>query len=251
MLNSIGLANPGREALPRRDPAALRELGVPLWVSVGGFSARSTPRPAPPSAVGRGCRGDRAEPLLPERRRGAGERGRDRRRPAAPPLPCRSTRSSHRPPGTSPRRPRPSRRPGRTASRSSTPSAGSPSTSARCCRRSSAAPAATPAGAETGRARGRLRLRSGRRDPDRRHGRSAVRARRARADRARRERRRARHDPLLRPRRTRPNSAELAAERSPRASDIPWTHAARPFVPANGRFRSGNGLQKVPGNGRK
>jgi dihydroorotate dehydrogenase (NAD+) catalytic subunit len=39
MLNSIGLANPGRErflaeALPR-----LRELGVPLWISVGGFSA--------------------------------------------------------------------------------------------------------------------------------------------------------------------------------------------------------------------
>jgi dihydroorotate dehydrogenase (NAD+) catalytic subunit len=40
MLNSIGLANPGRErflgdVLPR-----LRELGVPIWVSVGGFSAR-------------------------------------------------------------------------------------------------------------------------------------------------------------------------------------------------------------------
>lgn len=39
MLNSIGLANPGRgrfiaEVLPR-----LRELGVPIWVSVGGFSA--------------------------------------------------------------------------------------------------------------------------------------------------------------------------------------------------------------------
>ncbi|HUQ23972.1 MAG TPA: dihydroorotate dehydrogenase [Gaiellaceae bacterium] len=39
MLNSIGLANPGRDrfladALPR-----LRELGVPLWISVGGFSA--------------------------------------------------------------------------------------------------------------------------------------------------------------------------------------------------------------------
>src|SRR3954453_21756494 len=39
MLNSIGLANPGRsrfiaETLPR-----LRELGLPLWVSVGGFSA--------------------------------------------------------------------------------------------------------------------------------------------------------------------------------------------------------------------
>ena len=39
MLNSIGLANPGRdrflaEVLPR-----LRELGIPLWLSVGGFSA--------------------------------------------------------------------------------------------------------------------------------------------------------------------------------------------------------------------
>ena len=39
MLNSIGLANPGRErflaeALPR-----LRGLGVPLWISVGGFAA--------------------------------------------------------------------------------------------------------------------------------------------------------------------------------------------------------------------
>ena len=40
MLNSIGLANPGRhrflaDVLPR-----LGELGVPIWVSVGGFSAR-------------------------------------------------------------------------------------------------------------------------------------------------------------------------------------------------------------------
>jgi dihydroorotate dehydrogenase (NAD+) catalytic subunit len=40
MLNAIGLANPGRgrflaEHLPR-----LRELGLPLWVSVGGFAAR-------------------------------------------------------------------------------------------------------------------------------------------------------------------------------------------------------------------
>lgn len=38
MLNSIGLANPGishfRETLPR-----FTELGIPLWVSVGGFSA--------------------------------------------------------------------------------------------------------------------------------------------------------------------------------------------------------------------
>ena len=38
MLNAIGLANPGRddfaETLPR-----LRQLGVPVWVSVGGFNA--------------------------------------------------------------------------------------------------------------------------------------------------------------------------------------------------------------------
>jgi dihydroorotate dehydrogenase (NAD+) catalytic subunit len=40
MLNSIGLANPGRarflsDTLPR-----LREIGVPLWISVGGFCAQ-------------------------------------------------------------------------------------------------------------------------------------------------------------------------------------------------------------------
>jgi len=39
MLNSIGLANPGRERFLTESLPALRELGVPLWVSVGGFSA--------------------------------------------------------------------------------------------------------------------------------------------------------------------------------------------------------------------
>jgi dihydroorotate dehydrogenase (NAD+) catalytic subunit len=39
MLNSIGLANPGRERFLAETLPALRELGVPLWVSVGGFSA--------------------------------------------------------------------------------------------------------------------------------------------------------------------------------------------------------------------
>ncbi len=39
MLNAIGLANPGREAFLERVLPRLRELGVPLWVSVGGFSA--------------------------------------------------------------------------------------------------------------------------------------------------------------------------------------------------------------------
>jgi dihydroorotate dehydrogenase (NAD+) catalytic subunit len=39
MLNSIGLANPGRDAFLTEALPALAELGVPLWVSVGGFSA--------------------------------------------------------------------------------------------------------------------------------------------------------------------------------------------------------------------
>lgn len=39
MLNSIGLANPGRDRFLADYLPRLRELGVPLWVSVGGFSA--------------------------------------------------------------------------------------------------------------------------------------------------------------------------------------------------------------------
>jgi dihydroorotate dehydrogenase (NAD+) catalytic subunit len=39
MLNAIGLANPGRERFLREHLPRLRELGIPLWVSVGGFSA--------------------------------------------------------------------------------------------------------------------------------------------------------------------------------------------------------------------
>jgi dihydroorotate dehydrogenase (NAD+) catalytic subunit len=39
MLNSIGLQNPGRERFLAEVLPRLRELGVPLWVSVGGFSA--------------------------------------------------------------------------------------------------------------------------------------------------------------------------------------------------------------------
>jgi dihydroorotate dehydrogenase (NAD+) catalytic subunit len=40
MLNAIGLANPGRERFLSEALPALRPLGLPLWVSVGGFSAR-------------------------------------------------------------------------------------------------------------------------------------------------------------------------------------------------------------------
>ena len=40
MLNSIGLQNPGRERFLAETLPQLRELGIPLWVSVGGFSAQ-------------------------------------------------------------------------------------------------------------------------------------------------------------------------------------------------------------------
>jgi dihydroorotate dehydrogenase (NAD+) catalytic subunit len=40
MLNAIGLANPGRDVFIVETLPRLRELNVPLWVSVGGFSAR-------------------------------------------------------------------------------------------------------------------------------------------------------------------------------------------------------------------
>jgi len=39
MLNAIGLANPGRERFLVQVLPQLRELGVPLWISVGGFCA--------------------------------------------------------------------------------------------------------------------------------------------------------------------------------------------------------------------
>ncbi|HLF68545.1 MAG TPA: dihydroorotate dehydrogenase [Gaiellaceae bacterium] len=40
MLNSIGLQNPGIEAFVADHLPRLEELGVPVWVSVGGFSAQ-------------------------------------------------------------------------------------------------------------------------------------------------------------------------------------------------------------------
>jgi dihydroorotate dehydrogenase (NAD+) catalytic subunit len=40
MLNSIGLQNPGIDAFLERNLPALAALDVPIWVSVGGFSAR-------------------------------------------------------------------------------------------------------------------------------------------------------------------------------------------------------------------
>jgi dihydroorotate dehydrogenase (NAD+) catalytic subunit len=40
MLNSIGLANPGRDAFIAETLPRLGELGTPIWVSIGGFNER-------------------------------------------------------------------------------------------------------------------------------------------------------------------------------------------------------------------
>ena len=40
MLNSIGLANPGIDGFLANVLPQLVELGIPIWVSVGGFSAQ-------------------------------------------------------------------------------------------------------------------------------------------------------------------------------------------------------------------
>ena len=80
MLNSIGLQGPGLDGLLERLLPALAPLGVPIWVSVGGFSAQdyaaSCERLDERDDVG----DRRAEPLLPERRRGARDGRGDRRR---------------------------------------------------------------------------------------------------------------------------------------------------------------------------
>ena len=142
MLNAIGLANPGRERFLAEHLPRLRELGLPLWVSVGGFCADDY---AETCAALDGRRGDRAQPLVPERRRGGRLGGRDRRRLPRARRRCRSTRSS-------PPRIRTSRRsrarsppPAPTGSRSSTRCAASRSIRARCGRCSRAAAAASRA----------------------------------------------------------------------------------------------------------
>ena len=96
MLNSIGLQNPGRERFLAETLPRLLELGVPVWVSVGGFSATEYAETCAALDDDRRRRA-RAEPLLPERRRGARGRRRDRRRLPRGDGASRSTRSS-RPP---------------------------------------------------------------------------------------------------------------------------------------------------------
>ena len=96
MLNAIGLANPGRERFLADNLPRLRELGVPLWVSRRRLLCRRLRRDL--LASGR-HRGDRAQPFLPERRRGLGVGGGDRRglSPRRPQLPLYAKLSAAHP----------------------------------------------------------------------------------------------------------------------------------------------------------
>ncbi len=75
MLNAIGLANPGRDAFLEDVLPRLRELGVPIWVSVGGFAADEYAE----TCAALSDVTIELEPLVSERRRGAGVGRRDRR----------------------------------------------------------------------------------------------------------------------------------------------------------------------------
>ena len=104
MLNSIGLANPGIDAFLADVLPRLLELGVPIWVSVGGFcGARLRRALRPPrrdedvAAIELNVSCPNVE--SPVEDDGGDRRGGPRGRPRS-----RSTRSSRRPCPTSPRR---------------------------------------------------------------------------------------------------------------------------------------------------
>ena len=208
------------ETLPR-----LRALGVPLWVSVGGFSAARLRRDL--RAARRERHGHRAQPLVPERRRGARVGGRDRRRvpggdrPAAlrEALAGRVGHRRGRAGGRGGRRRRPLARQHDPRPRA---------------RRAAAADARAGdgrllgAGAEADRARRRVRLPA--RDGSCRSSAWAAsdRARRARAGRLRRDPRRARNGALRRPRRA--GAGPRGARRGARAGRF-RQRSRTPFAP--------------------
>ena len=249
MLNAIGLANPGRERFLAETLPRIVDRDMPVWVSVGGFTAREYAETCEQLArddvacieLNLSC------PNVDEAPESAAEIVAECRALTAKPLYAKLS-----PHSSDIGRPSvPSRRRAPTASASSTPCAVSRSTdpSAGPCARGGRI---LRSGVETGRARGRLR--GAQRDPtaDRRHGRCAVRTRRTRVDRVRCDARRARDDSLrrsvrtaTRPRRTRRRSEQLQVSTHPTMRSAPhstllskwktevcswWLHAARGLV---------------------
>ena len=158
-------ANPGRRraSSARALPRLRASSSVPLWVSVGGFSAREYAETCARLDARRG-RGVRAQPLLPERRRGAGDGGRDRRAPPRGDREAALREALAALPGTSARSARAVEAAGATGCRSSTRCAGSRSTTHAASRALLAARRRLlRARPEAGRARGRLRVRDAQR----------------------------------------------------------------------------------------
>ena len=214
MLNAIGLANPGIDALPLRPPAAARRARRAALGLGRRLRARRLRRALRERLDDRARgRGDRAEPLLPERRRGAGERRRDRRaRPGGDDQAALREALARR------------RRTSPTTARAAE-AAGADGLSLVNTIKGLAldertlqpvlargAGGLSGPGAAAGRARGRLRVPPRDEAADRRHGRCRPRTRRARAPRGRRERRRARHVLFADPGAATRIRAELEAE---------------------------------------
>ena len=198
MLNSIGLQNPGIDAFVRDNLPRLATLGVPIWVSVGGFSAGDYALLCARLDECADVDDDRAESLLPERRGGAGDGCRARRGGArrnrkaalreafAGHLGRRGVRACRR--GRRSRRPLARQHDPRARIR-----AHAPATRPRPRGRRLLRP-----GLATDRPRLRVRLRRGGRAPDRRHGRDRLGTRCGGFPQRRCELGRARNDSLLR-----------------------------------------------------
>ena len=212
MLNSIGLANPGREHFLAETLPSLRHLGVPLWVSVGGFSARDYADTC--------ARLDREDVAVLELNLSCPNVDEAPESAATIVAACRA------------------------ATRLPLYAKLSPS----AWDIAEAARAVEAAGADglslVNTLRGlalderTLRPKLGRgRNPDRRHGRGSVGARRTGADRGGRKRRRTRHDSLLRPRRAGSDSLRAGCRGGrPEPRRSPRCMRRCPFVPAKWAF---------------
>ena len=212
MLNSIGLANPGIDAFLDDHLPRLASLGLPLWVSVGGFAAAeyaetcarldereavtsielnlSCPNveeaPETAAEIVLACRERPRKPLYAKLSPATWDVGESARAVEAAGADGLSLINTIR---------------------------GLALDQRTLHRGSRDAPAALGARAEADRARLRRRLPPGHESADRRHGRRPDGPRRARPARGRRRRRRARHRPLRRPRRARSSASRARRER--------------------------------------
>ena len=237
---------PGHRRVRRATPAAARGARAsPLWVSVGGFSADDFALVLRAARRRRPRRGDRAQPLVPERRGGARDarRSSSPRRAAATSKPLYAKLSPAQWDIAECRARRRRRRRRRAVARQHDPRARA-RPGARCGRGSRAASAAT-------RARRSARSRSpcvyacaaAVDVPIVGMGGVCVGTRRARARRGRRERRRARHGPLRRPARarrasgpsSRPNAPPAGSDRLRADRAIAVVRSRK--IPANSRKR--------------